>query len=279
MKKDKRTVYYKRTDDDFAGNNIKTKPVGSSFVYIRKNPLWRLGSFLIYRVIAFPIVFVVCKVVFGLRIKNRKAVRKLRKTGYFIYGNHTQALDAFTPHLVSCPKRSYIVTSPDSVSIPGLKTVVRMLGAIPLPETVSGMKNMVSAINRRCEQGNCIVIFPEAHIWPYYTGVRPFDSRSFSYPAKLRVPVVAMTLTYRRRKGLLSFIKKPAWTLYVSDPFYPDMSLTDRQQRENYRDSVYDFMVKCSSSADNYEYVRYVNVSDSAESCGADDGTDKAITA
>ena len=75
MKKDKRTVYYKRTDDDFAGNNIKTKPVGSSFVYIRKNPLWRLGSFLIYRVIAFPIVFVVCKVVFGLRIKNRKAVK------------------------------------------------------------------------------------------------------------------------------------------------------------------------------------------------------------
>ncbi len=279
MKKDKRTVYYKRTDDDFAGNNIKTKPVGSSFVYIRKNPLWRLGSFLIYRVIAFPIVFVVCKVVFGLRIKNRKAVRKLRKTGYFIYGNHTQALDAFTPHLVSCPKRSYIVTSPDSVSIPGLKTVVRMLGAIPLPETVSGMKNMVSAINRRCEQGNCIVIFPEAHIWPYYTGVRPFDSRSFSYPAKLRVPVVAMTLTYRRRKGLLAFIKKPAWTLYVSDPFYPDMSLTDRQQRDRYRNSVYDFMVKCSSRADNYEYVRYVNASDSAERCGADDGTDEAITA
>ena len=88
-----------------------------------------------------------------------------------------------------------------------------------------------------------------------------------------------MTLTYRRRKGLLAFIKKPAWTLYVSDPFYPDMSLTDRQQRESYRNSVYDFMVKCSSRADNYEYVRYVNESDSAERCGADDGTDEAITA
>jgi hypothetical protein len=45
-----------------------------------------------------------------------------------------------------------------------------------------------------------IMIFPEAHIWPYSTHIRPFGDESFVYPAELGAPVLAIATTYRPRK-------------------------------------------------------------------------------
>ncbi len=70
--------------------------------------------------------------------------------------------------------------------------------------------------------GACIGIFPEAHIWPFYTGVRPFVGTSFRYPVKLHAPVVAMAVTYRKRRGLFCWVKRPpGMTVTFSAPMYP----------------------------------------------------------
>ena len=74
-----------------------------------------------------PFLFLYCKLVFGLRIENRKALRAL-PGGYFLYGNHTNTLaDAFIPTLLAFPRRANIITSADTVSIPGVRNIVQML--------------------------------------------------------------------------------------------------------------------------------------------------------
>jgi len=254
----RKVIYYSdELNDDFAGTDIDPRPIDGSYRYINDSPWWRTAAFFVYRMIATPVVWLLCKLVCGLRIKNRKAIRKLRGTGFFMYGNHTHGMaDAFTPTLCAFPHRAHIITSPDAVSLKGLGTVVAMLGALPVPGDLSSMRSFRKAIDTRYGQNRAIAIYPEAHIWPYYTGVRPFSATSFQYPVRLNAPSVAFVTTYRQRK----IFKKlpPLMTVTVSEPFYPDSTLSEQAAKQKLRDEIYAFMRKIVSSPDNYAHIDYI---------------------
>jgi 1-acyl-sn-glycerol-3-phosphate acyltransferase len=253
--KEQRVIYY--TDplrDDFAGTKIDTGELTADFVYIRRNLLWRAASFILYYFLALPLVFIFCKLAFGLRIKNRKALRGVRKQGFFLYGNHTGFYDAFTHNLVCFPKRMHVIAHRDAVSIKGIRQLVMLLGALPIPTTVQALKNMIAAIEYRYRQRRGIAIYPEAHIWPYYTGLRPFTDVSFHYPVKLGAPSLAMVTTYRKPR----FGKRPRITIFLSEPFYPDYRLEAKEAQRDLRDRIHRWMDECLASHENYEYIRYV---------------------
>ena len=157
-----------------------------------------------YYGIAIPLVTLYIKAFNRTKFVNRKAVRKIRG-GFVLYGNHSHWSDAFLPHVVAAMKRAHIIASPDAVSVKGIKNIVLMLGTIPLPTKPEALRPFYKAVRQRCREGGCIGIYPEAHIWPYYTGVRPFSAASFAYPAEFHVPVVAMATIYRERKGRHGF--------------------------------------------------------------------------
>lgn len=253
-----KTVYYQDPlTDDFATLNIRTKDVTAAFPFLRDSRLWKLGAAFLYYVIAVPVIFVISKVYLGLRFENRKVLRQLRDTGYFLYGNHTRALDAFLPALSAFPKKAYVVASPDAVSLPGLKNLVLMLGVIPIPSHFSAMRQFIKAVSRRCRDGNCVAIFPEAHIWPFCTQIRPFPDTSFRYPIRENVPAVAMVTTYRRRKGLFRVLRRPGMTVTFSEPMYPREELTPKGAQEELRNRVYDFMVATAQTKENVTYIHY----------------------
>ena len=149
------------------------------------------------------------------------------------------------------------VDRPDAVSIPGLRNLVQLLGCIPVPSDWSGFPAFLEALERRFLQGSCIGIFPEAHIWPFYTGVRPFVGTSFRYPVKLHAPVVAMAVTYRKRRGLFCWVKRPGMTVTFSAPMYPDPSQRPKAAQEDLRRRTYEFLCQVTSRPDNVEYIRY----------------------
>lgn len=254
-----RVIYYSDAlNDDFAGTNINTRNIDESYDYTPGSLLWRCAAFIVYRIIATPLVWLICKLTCGLKIKNRSALRKLRGQGFFMYGNHTHGMaDAFTPTLAAFPHRAHIIVNPDAVSIKGLGQIVAMLGALPVPSSLSSMKNFRKAIDKRYAQGRVIAVYPEAHIWPYYTGVRPFPATSFMYPAKLNAPCVAYAATYRQRKFLKML--PPLMTVTLSDPIYPDSTLSEHEARQKLRDEVYDFIEKTVCSPDNFEYIKYIH--------------------
>ena len=244
-------------NDDFALNHITTRKLEADFRYVRDNVIWRACGFLLFHLVAKPLTFCWLKVKFHQKFVDRGLVKPFRKTGYFIYANHTNGdLDAFVPAHLSSPKKAFIVCSPDATSIRGLRNVVMMLGGIPTFTAVSGGRKFKDAIKARIGEGKAVAIYPEAHIWPYYTDVRPFKDVSMTYPCELSAPCFALTNIYMKRRFSLS--KRPRVISLVSGPFYPDPDLPLKEARRKLRDEIYGSMKTAVHKYQSYEYIKYV---------------------
>lgn len=258
----KKTVYY--TDplnDDFSSSNktFKSKALPKNFKFYHSSPIYWFFSGFIYYIIAIPLFWVVGRLVYGFRIRGKRKFRKTKigRQGFFVYGNHTQIGDAFfAPVWLIPPRRTFVVCSTESVSKDLLRPIEMMIGALPLPSYPEQTKHFLDAIEKHIKHGNAIMIFPEAHIWPYSTRIRPFPETSFTYPASLGRPVLATCVTYEERK-ILKFLP-PRVVMHVSSLYYPDMSKPLGERTKILREQVYTYMVETSSSLDNAEYIRYL---------------------
>lgn len=255
-----KTVYYSDArQDEFAEDNITPKTIDENYRYIDHRLRWKLGRFLCYRLVTMPIAFFYCKIVLHSRFRNRKLLKQAKRTGCFVYGNHTQQIgDPFLPNLLLCPRSVYVIVHPNNVSMPFLGRITPYLGALPLPSNLKAMRNFREAIRTRIQEGNIIVIYPEAHIWPFYTGIRDFPATSMKYPVELDAPCFAMTTTYRKCR----FRRKPRTVTYLDGPFYPDKALSPRARAQELRDRIYNAMVLRSKESD-CEYIRYVKKEES----------------
>ncbi len=260
MAREKKTIYYRDpAHDDFAGTHIETNVIDGNYRYAH-GPLWRFGANLLYYGIALPLVWLLHRVVAGIRFVNRKARKKVQGP-CFLYGNHTAIFDAYTPALLSRPRRAAILAGADAFSIKGIRMLVQMLGAIAIPNRVSGMKHFMDAVSASFDRGHDIAIFPEAHIWPYYTGVRPFSATSFSYPVKKNAPVIAFFAAYSKPRGWDKLLHRKATTrIYLSDPIYPDPTLSYKEAQQKLRDAVYAFMEQTAKEHSTYAVIDYVQL-------------------
>lgn len=252
----KKVIYYQdELNDDFANIDIKTKKLDDGYKYLHQNLFWRFIEFVLYRLIAQPLVFLFSKIVYHQKFINKKVLKAARKSGAFLYANHSHTLmDAFSPNLICVEKRSHIIAGPDTTSIPGIKNLVVMLGVIPIGYTVKHMRNLIDCIEYRIKQKRIITIFPEAHIWPYYTKIRPFVATSFKYPVEFNQPVFTMTNCYQKKR----FGKRPKIISIVDGPFYPDKSLSKKEQTQQLRDICYETMKARAEKYSTYEYIKYV---------------------
>ena len=254
IKKEQKTIYYKdEINDDFAGIIRNTIKIDSDFKYINRSFFWNLGCFFVYRIVMVSISFLYCKLKFGIKVENREVLKPYIKDGIFLFGNHTNVpLDGYIPNVLLSPKDVYFVVHPDNVSAKGTRNLMMMLGCLPLPSTVGATKNFLSALKER-SSGSSIVIFPEAHVWPYYTGIRPYSFNSFKFPVSLDKPVFTFTTTYHKRKHC----KLPGVTVYIDGPFTANEALSKREQAQEIRDLAYTAMKK-RSECSNYEYIKYI---------------------
>ena len=257
-KKGPKIIYYSdELNNDFAGTNIKTACIDEKFQYVHKGFWWRALSFVLYYVVAFPLVWIYENIILQVKFVNKSALKKYRRRSCFIYGNHTGFYDAFTPNLISFPHRNSIIVGADTVSIKGLRSIVQMMGAFPLPDNYHAKKNFLEGLEYLVKKGENITVYPEAHIWHYYNGVRPFGEGSFYYPVKFDTPVFAFFTAYTKPKGLFACFRKANITVYVSDPIFPDENLPAQEKITDLRNKVYNFMVEKSKLSD-YEAIKYV---------------------
>lgn len=243
-----RTVFY--TDpqnDEFSAAKITPKPIDESYKYKRDKGPGRIVCFFWYRVVALPLATLYLKLKFRHRIIGKKKISLHKKDGVFIYGNHTQpTADALIPTFISFPRHAYVIVHPNNVSMPFLGRVTPYMGALPLPDGLDATRNFTRVIKERIDEGKPVFIYPEAHIWPYYTGIRPFGDLSFSYPVRYGTPVYSFTNVYRKRRSP----KKVRLVTYVDGPFYPDPALSPKDARKKLRDEVYASMLERSALSD-----------------------------
>lgn len=255
----KKVFYYKNElTDDFAGTDIKRKPLSENHKYFTKNPVWHFFAFLFYRIIATPIGSLFNFLAYRMRIVGKGKLRKYSKEGYFLYGNHTLIPgDALTPTMVAFPKKAHIIVNPDATSVPVIEKVVEMMGAVPIPDDIKNMRAFCKAMDEYAKRNKVVVIYPEAHIWPYYTKIRPFSDISFKYPAKTNKPVFCFTTVYKKGK-LLPILTT---TVYVDGPFLPSPELSLKENQKKLREEVFAAMTERSklSTFEKNEYVKVID--------------------
>ncbi len=249
-------VYYYSdpVNDDFAGLDINHKPVPENYEYLNKG-FWRKflrGMF--YYGIVRPIGFFYNKIIKRVTYVGKKNMKGYKKGGAFIYGNHTSMiLDAFNPSYLAYPRPADVVVNSDAISIKGLAWLIKAVGGFPVPEGFHAMSRFNAAIKEAYEKKHWIAIYPEAHIWHYYTGIRPFPSVSFAYPVKCGAPVFSYTMVYKKRKHS----RYPKRFVYVDGPFFPDKTLPSKAAVKKLRDEVYAAMCERAKLSD-CEFIKYI---------------------
>ena len=249
----KKIIYYEdELNDEFSEAKITPRRIDENYKYFHKNPFWNFCSYSCQNFFSMPIKYLYSKIKFRIKFIGKEKFKNYKKVGYYIYANHTQAFaDTFIPSLANFPKRNFFIVNPENVSMKGMKTLVEMLGAIPVPGNKEAMKNFLSYIDYRISKNNAITIYPEAHIWPYYTKIRPFKSVSFKYPVKQDKPSFCITNTYQKRgKNKIQIIS------YVDGPFFKDNNLSPKEAQEDLRNRIYNKMVERSKN-NNIDVIIY----------------------
>lgn len=243
--------YYTSFEDDFETTADQDYKIPENYKWVNDNFWFKVLSKIIYAV-AVAIGFVYCKLFLHIKIIGKVKMKNL-KTGFFVYGNHTQPFgDVFIPALCTLPKRIYTVVSSANYGIPVVKHFLSYLGALPISESVSGIKKLNKAIEYRINSGKAVVIYPEAHVWEYYTAIRTFADTSFKYPVKLNAPSFSMTVTYKKSR----LFKKPLTRVFIDGPFYPQGD-TNKEKVNNLHNAVYKTMCYRAKES-NYDYIKYV---------------------
>lgn len=251
---EKKVIYYTdELNEEFSTAQIEPRTIDEKYKYIHKNPIWNIASYIVQNILSMPIKVLYAKIKFRIKYVGKEKLKRYKKEGYFIYANHTQPFaDTFIPSIANYPKRNYFIVNPENVSMKFLRTIVEMLGAIPIPSNKKAMKNFLDAIDKRIGSTYSITIYPEAHIWPYYTKIRPFKAVSFKYPVQLSKPSFCMTNTYQKYGN-----NKIQMVTYIDGPFFPNNNLPLKEQQQDLRNQIYNIMVERSKNS-NIEYIKYV---------------------
>ncbi len=252
-KREERVRYYRFFDDDFVQTPDQSKQLDKEYCFVHGNLFFRASSFLVYHAL-MAVSFCYCRCFLHLKVVNRARFPKGRKEGYFVYANHTQPFgDVVMPCMENPSWRKYWVGSSANLGIPVIGRLLKMGGLIPIPSRIKQMKAFTDAIFTRVDQGCAIYIYPEAHVWPWYTGIRPFSSVSFTYPVEKDAPVYVATTTYQRRgRG-----KRAGVTVFLDGPMEDDKSLTRKERKEALCKQVYACMLRTARKESTYMYVTY----------------------
>ena len=248
----KKINYYKTFYDDFVESQDQNYQLDDNYKWINSNIFYKIISRILY-LIALIISFFYCKFYLHVSIKNRKILKQYKKQGYFLFGNHTLPIgDVVIPAHVCIPKRIYVIGSPANLKVKIIGRLLPILGIMPIPDKLHKMHLFIQAINQRINEKKCVVIYPEAHVWPYYTKIRPFSDTAFKFPVEANSPVFCMTTTFQRKK----IGGRPKIIVYIDGPFFSDQDLNKKEKQRQIAEKVYNQMVE-RSKLSTYEYIEY----------------------
>lgn len=253
----KHEYYYSKYTDDVVTSQHQNFQLPDDYDILPDSKRDHLKNYSI-RTLTLLMASCYTKLFLKAKIHGKEKLRPYRHQGIFIYGNHTQPFgDVVTPFSILNPFHVYAIANQANWGIPVMgKTLVRY-GGLPVGNNIKQSVKLVQAVRTTIKQKGQIVIYPEAHVWPYYTKLRPFSATSFHFPAALGVPVFSMVKTYQKPH----FGKRPVVHIYIDGPFLPKPDLTTKQSQNDLYKTVKSIMTR-RVALSNYEYCHYTKIND-----------------
>ena len=259
--KSERVFYYESEEDDpiQTKEQEKKEKVGlpDGYEFIPKNIFVRMYSAGLFRIFWIFGQWYERRY-WGVKVHGREKLKKLKGKGYVMYANHTNPFhDVFGP-AIAADRRIVTILSPVNLKVPGIGKLLPYIGGLPLGSTREEKEAFNEAVDKRLAQKKCLVIYPEAHVWPYYTGIRKFPAgdKSFKYAARNDLPIMTMTTTYHKRKDFGKGRELPRMEIYLDGPFLADASLSEDEKRAFLAKKAEESMRKMAKH-NTYEYFEY----------------------
>lgn len=253
-------VYY---DNNFENENIINVwhplnfDIDENYEYVPKSSIFQFFSDLLYYLIAYPILYVLTKVIYDLKIEGKENLENI-ETGAISISNHVLILDCAMVGLALKDKRVFYTTQEDSFKIPFIRKLIRLLRAIPIPVENKNKPHFINALHDILYNKNIVHFYPEAALWPYYIKIRNFKTGAFRFAIRNNVPIIPMVFTFREPKGFRKLFKrKKDVTLKILEPIKYEKSVTD----ENYRHSINEFLKIAYKKMNDYSNEFYKNLS------------------
>jgi len=197
--------------------------IDEDYEYVPNGKIFNCFSHMLYYGVAVPVLYVLTKIIYDLKIEGKENMQNL-KTGAISVSNHVLLLDCAMVGLAMDDKKVYYTTLEDSFKLPGVRKLIKLLRAIPIPKDAKNKPYFVKALDKTLQNGDIVHFYPEASLWPYYDKIRNLKTGAFRFAIKNRVPIVPMVFSFRRPNGIRRiFKKKPDVTLTVLEPIKTDI--------------------------------------------------------
>lgn len=195
---------------------------------------------IIYAFIWYFLVFLIAPIVtfvaYGVRIKGRRNLKKL-KTGAISISNHCLYMDCVLVAQSLMPKKVYYTTLESNLRLPVIGHIVKALGGLPICSRPSMQIEFNRSVSKILKKGNIVHFMPEGSIWPYYEKIRPFKKGAFHYAVQNDVPIVPICINFRQPRRFQRFlgIRAVLTTVHIGKPIYADSDLPRKQRIEELR--------------------------------------------
>lgn len=221
---------------------LKVK-IDENYEYVKTGKIFSFFSNLLYYGIAIPILKIIIKFVYDLKIEGKENIKNL-KSGAISVSNHVLVLDCAMIGITYGLKKIYYTTREGSFKIPFVRKLIKLLRAIPIPSGIDNKKHFINSINLLLKNNNIVHIYPEAALRPYCEKIRNFKNGAFTFSVNNDVPVVPIVIKFRNPKGIRKIFKRRKdVTLTILEPIFPDKNVLNKKDAiENLKKRVHQDM-------------------------------------
>ncbi len=206
--------------------------IDEKYQYIKEGRVFSLFSNLLYYGIAFPVLTILNKIIYDLKIEGRENIRNI-KGGAISVSNHVLVLDCTMVGLAFGLRKIYFTTREGSFKIPVIRKLIRLLRAVPIPSQIRNEEHLIEQLDKAIKDGKIIHFYPEKALWPYYEKIRNFKNGAFNFAIRNDVPVIPIVIKFREPKGIRKIFKrKKDVTVKILEP------IAYREKHENKKASI-----------------------------------------
>ena len=183
------------------------------------NLLFRITSFILYYFITIPFMFVMGKLVYGLRIKGRRNLRGHHRG--VIAANHCQYIEPGFSSVVFCPLKLLYSAEENNVTRKDIGWLTRLLRAFGIPD--ENPMAIAGFVKTALQKNWFVHFYPEGVISWRSQEPGPFLEGVFFFAFLNNVPVFPLTEVLRERPIRKILPLWPPRTMFViGKPVFPD---------------------------------------------------------